>query len=317
MQTFLQNLFTKTALFFVLVACVATSCDPDEPKPEEKYPKDISFTEYSLNGTFCQWTNLPYDEKIMIINSTEELEKYITCTSGRYPFIDFSKNTLLLTSGLSTNNIPEITLTKLQQSSLNQFQLDIEITINAVVREKEWVKAVIIEKINQTSNVDLNITLEMQIDFNNIENLFEQPLPVIQKCLNGKWELNISLENVYTIHGTVNIDTENNSLQVIIDEKDTTIFYWLAGYYPPTPLSFSWKKTEFPEYGQVFSWYVMWLDDEIKHYNPQLEEFIYVKTGWFFRHMRNGSVNVMALRINNPNSNPQGYYLCYLTRITE
>ena len=28
-----------------------------------------------------------------------------------------------------------------------------------------------------------------QIDFSNIENLYEQPLPVIQKCVRGKWEV--------------------------------------------------------------------------------------------------------------------------------
>jgi hypothetical protein len=28
-----------------------------------------------------------------------------------------------------------------------------------------------------------------EIDFSNIENLYEQPLPVIQKCVEGKWEV--------------------------------------------------------------------------------------------------------------------------------
>ena len=28
-----------------------------------------------------------------------------------------------------------------------------------------------------------------QIDFSNIENLYEQPLPVIQKCVQGKWKV--------------------------------------------------------------------------------------------------------------------------------
>ena len=43
---------------------------------------EIPFTEYVLDSNFCQWTNLNFNnDTIIVINSNEELENYITCRS--------------------------------------------------------------------------------------------------------------------------------------------------------------------------------------------------------------------------------------------
>jgi hypothetical protein len=154
---------TLCAIFFGLF--LATSCvEPEEPiKPKPpidnptNYPIDIPFTEYSLEETQCQWTNLSYNDKVIIINSKEELEKYIECVSGSYPAIDFSKNSLLLVSSKTYCGTSIIAVKKLQQLSSNEYKLDIEITLNDDIAVESWNKALIIEKLSKESDVELNV----------------------------------------------------------------------------------------------------------------------------------------------------------------
>jgi hypothetical protein len=121
---------------------------------------DIPFTEYSLEGTSCQWENLNYDETVIIINSAEELENYISCTEGSYPEIDFSQYTLLLVSGETPNGIEEITVKDLQQLSANEYELNIEILLNDATVLQKWTIALVVEKLSGESAVELNIIYE-------------------------------------------------------------------------------------------------------------------------------------------------------------
>jgi hypothetical protein len=158
------QLLKFTALLLILTG-LATSCNPecpDCPDPEV-YPKEISFTEYSLEGTSCQWKNLPYNDKVMIINSSEELEKYISCNGGSYPAIDFSKHSLLLASGKTDRDIDEITATKLKQFSPNTYKLKVEIALKFTTIYGQFYQygmALLVEKINEESIVELNVTLK-------------------------------------------------------------------------------------------------------------------------------------------------------------
>jgi len=52
-----------------------------------------------------------------------------------------------------------------------------------------------------------------KIDFSNIENLYEQPLPVIQKCVQGKWEVKLRYG------GTVGIISVSEVFVEINDKK--------------------------------------------------------------------------------------------------
>jgi hypothetical protein len=161
MKPHLSNL----TAFLLILACVATTCKPEcpdcpEPDPEpEVYPKEIAFTEYSLQGTSCQWKNLPYDEKVLIINSSEELEKHISCTEGSYPLIDFSKNSLLVASGETLTALYELNTKKIQKLSPDQYEMNIELGLYETSNMSKWNHALVIKKMNDNSYVDLNITL--------------------------------------------------------------------------------------------------------------------------------------------------------------
>jgi len=78
----------------------------------------------------------------------------------------------------------------------------------------------------------------------NIENLYEQPLEVIQKCVQGKWKVLMVSRWGYLglLHPTntiVNIDTRNN--KVVIEEDEG--MSGLIGYLNST-FSYSWEKKE-------------------------------------------------------------------------
>jgi len=280
----MKKLILKLTLLLLVLAGIASSCNPE---PEKEYPIELSFTEYSLPETSCQWINLPYDEKVLIINSKAELEKYISCTESTYPTIDFAKKSLLLVSGVSSNKIPEISISHLQQLAANKYSLNIMVAINNIVEEERWVKALTMEKTNPTSNVELRITLDIRIDFNNIPNLYEQPLPIIKKIIDGKWQFNFIIhphsimiyQKIYDRH--VTIDTKNNSVHVISGENAHLNGNLWNGFLH-TPSFFSWERKDvFFDVFQPnnYTTYVMQFDNELEFPKPG---GIPIKVGWYF-----------------------------------
>jgi hypothetical protein len=158
-----SKLLKIPALLLLFAVGLAFSCKPEEPK----YPIDIASTEYSLEGTSCQWTNLPYDDKVIIIISNNELEQYL---KGVYPTIDFSKKTLLLATGKTNNGISAIILKDLQQRSSDKYSLGVEIILNDTIYARNWLKALVIDKMSEGSIVNLNISLK--------ETIIEYPINV-------------------------------------------------------------------------------------------------------------------------------------------
>ena len=157
----IKKLILKTLTFFLILTGLFSSCK--DPELKINYPIDIPFTEYSLTNTSCRWMNLPYDEQIIIINSSEELEKHIFCSEGSYPEIDFSKHSLLLASGKTKKEIDEVVTKGLQQLSSNKYELSLEIAITDIPAIETWNMAFFIEKINDNSVVELNLTLNKVI----------------------------------------------------------------------------------------------------------------------------------------------------------
>jgi hypothetical protein len=214
------TLFKLTAFLLILAGVLATCKKPDDPNnpvnPPTNYSVDIPFEEYSL-GTQCQWENLPYDGKIMIINSKEELEQYINCTGGAYHAIDFSKNSLLLAHGTTNSGITEITVTNLQQLSSNQYSLNMEITTNDDVIAETWCKALIVEKMKNESNVALNI-IEYPID-----------IPFEEYALEGtqcQWK-----------HSTYNKTDSNKVIVINSNDELGDYIFCIAGSFPTVDFS--------------------------------------------------------------------------------
>jgi len=188
----------KTLCVILFSLFLAASCE----KPF--YPIKISFSEYSLEKTQCQWTNIEYNDKVLIINSKEELEKYIECNDSIYTDIDFSKNTLLLASGTTNKYIEKITLKDFQHISSNNFKLDVEIILAPTATKGIWSKGLIVEKMSKESIIELKITLEeLKIEYP-IDIPFEEYFLEGTKC---EW-----------------VDFERNKIFIINDNEELKNF---------------------------------------------------------------------------------------------
>ena len=147
---------------FLVAGCkkdnpVISGGDPDGGGEEPKYPINIPFMEYSLDEG-CHWTNLAYNDKVIIINSEEDFNRYVACTDSGYPEIDFAEHTLLLVSGKTVFWITEMTVNDLQQLSALEYELNMDIFWDDSIAIETWSIALIVGKINEESKVELNIT---------------------------------------------------------------------------------------------------------------------------------------------------------------
>jgi hypothetical protein len=157
----MKKIFLKLMIIplLLIVAVGFASCGDKEP--EEKFPVEVPFTEYSLEGTSCAWKPLEYrnepnSSEIAVINSDEELQNYLVCTEGSLPEIDFDKYTLLFTQGMSTQGIKNITK-QLIRNAQDKYNLDVNITQNMTMKPEKWEVAIIVSKLPESSVVTLNV----------------------------------------------------------------------------------------------------------------------------------------------------------------
>lgn len=129
---------------------------PEEPESEEG--ESISFTEYSLAGTSYRWTNLDPEgsKKPVLINSNDELQNYIDGTD--YPPVDFSKQSLLLANGETPYGIREI-VNSLRQFSTDKYKWRVDITLNDATVVEKWVMAILIDKPDKESEIELHVNI--------------------------------------------------------------------------------------------------------------------------------------------------------------
>ena len=133
---------------------------------EKMEENTVTFTEFSLSE--CRWLNITEwtDQElcansngVVIINSNEKLRQYIECVDGNYPYIDFSKYTLLLVSGVTPNLVNEVTINSFQQLSVNKYKLDVEVLMGDATMPDKWVTALVINKLSIQSEIELDVTI--------------------------------------------------------------------------------------------------------------------------------------------------------------
>ena len=122
------------------------------------------------------------------------------------------------------------------------------------------------------------------MDYNNIENLYEQPLEVIQKCVVGKWK--VLGRNLYlnpSEFGNTFVNITNDSVVFTLDMNvfDSNIIYhphWQDGFY-----NWEFKNNHFGSYGNetyvlIYNYY------DINPPNPPEE------IGWVFLRIQNDTL---------------------------
>ncbi|MDR2126337.1 MAG: hypothetical protein LBP63_05875 [Prevotellaceae bacterium] len=95
-------------------------------------------------------------------------------------------------------------------------------------------------------NADIDMS---KIDFSNIENLYEQPLPVIQKAVQGRWKLYQTCGGDAGCSYPPNTFITIASNEIILENID-------SGEYIEN--SYSWKNKKVDVYGKTINSYVLW-----------------------------------------------------------
>ena len=155
----------KITALLLIIAGVFTACNGKEPSIEN-FPKEISFTEFSLADTSCNW-RVPWEllddnnEKVIVINSQQELSRFIICDD--YPVIDFSTYSLLLLYGLFRNDIINVSATQLQQVSASDYLLNIEVIFGFNRSVDSWITAILVPKISNNANIKLDVQRSQEV----------------------------------------------------------------------------------------------------------------------------------------------------------
>ena len=159
---------------------------PDDLEEWRKIePIEIPFTEYAEDTEglwgypYCRWKRHSYDDyeywtnctpehtigaqmdcyvTVVIINSNEDLEKYIECEDGNsYTEIDFSKYTLLLAHGIYPYRISPIDKS-LQQLCTQSYVMKVKLHSSVAPSVGYWFVPIIVTKIADDSDIGLIVT---------------------------------------------------------------------------------------------------------------------------------------------------------------
>ncbi|MDR2936101.1 MAG: hypothetical protein LBU80_02005 [Rikenellaceae bacterium] len=159
----ISMLFCAGVLMSALgAAFTACNNEPNETEDPETKGVDVSFTEYSLEEGVpgeeisARWVNLPDENNtLLVINSDEELKKYV---EGDYPEIDLTKHTLLLAYGYKGTEIHSVSVEGLRKLSESKYKLNVELVMTFATRPDAWYVALITDKLNENSKVELNVS---------------------------------------------------------------------------------------------------------------------------------------------------------------
>lgn len=122
---------------------------------------DVPYMEYSLAGTQCEWSFTKEDSDIIVVNSREELEKYIVCDGEcTAPSVDFEKHSLVIAHGGCTNGIHQIGVSKFVKFADEKYGLYIDIVMGWTDAPELWTYAIITDKLSGQNSVELFVDIE-------------------------------------------------------------------------------------------------------------------------------------------------------------
>ena len=221
--------FLLLILSVFFICCNEKNKKIDEPDETSIYPVEIEFTYYDLYYCFdCAWTNIIQDCTV-IVNSDEELKKYLTCTTEdwseiNYPEIDFSKNSLIIVNNYTPKVLEYFFANRILQISENIYELDL------VARLYEY---------------NYDIVNRFMIGFVTRKISEEAKVEVTLTCWEDNEELRDCAEDLYFYHGSnqqknflknmsdklaicFNLDVKEDELIDFVNSTD--LFRWVYFY---------------------------------------------------------------------------------------
>lgn len=140
--------------------CKTTVVATKHPDAPAAVPTDITYKEYTLYGSSCDW-NLPDDyNNVIVVDSDEELARYIVSESGEnYPAVDFSKYTMIIAHGYSLKGISNKQIESFQRVSATEIALNVAIYRNGAEVVEPWAIALLVDKWDRLYNIVLNVDM--------------------------------------------------------------------------------------------------------------------------------------------------------------
>ena len=127
---------------------------------EVDVPTVISYMEYTLSGTQCEWQLPLLNNNAIIVDSDEDLTKYITSENGdSYPHVDFTKYTMIIANGGTPQGISDVIIDSFQQITEAEYNLNIRVLMTMTDAPELWVKALLVDKWDRPSTVNLNVEI--------------------------------------------------------------------------------------------------------------------------------------------------------------
>ena len=127
---------------------------------EGDVPTVISYMEYTLSGTQCEWQLPLLNNNAIIVDSDEDLTKYITSENGdSYPYVDFTKYTMIIANGGTPQGISDVIIDSFQQITEAEYNLNIRVLMTMTDAPELWVKALLVDKWDRPSTVNLNVEI--------------------------------------------------------------------------------------------------------------------------------------------------------------
>ena len=125
------------------------------------YPIEIPFVDFPVEVP-CSWNNVTFpsfpveDIELTIVNSEEEMRNSISCSDGNYPEIDFTEQTLFMTSGTPRSGFYKIDIS-LSKEAANEYVLNVIVRINGTWFGPPWYISIITPKIANEATVLFNV----------------------------------------------------------------------------------------------------------------------------------------------------------------
>ena len=132
----------------------------EHPVSQTEEYTNVPYMEYSLWGTQCEWQLPNENNNIIIVNSDEELARYIASETGdSYPTVDFTKYTMIIANGGTPQGISDVIIDSFQQITEAEYNLNIRVLMTMTDAPELWAKALLVDKWDRLSTVNLNVEI--------------------------------------------------------------------------------------------------------------------------------------------------------------
>lgn len=147
------------------ILCKTSVVAIKHPKNTTTEPIDVPYMEYTLSGTPCEWSFAVDDNNLIVVNSDEELERYIESESAaNFPFVDFTRYTMIIAQGGTPQGIYDTMVESFRKYSDTEYTLNIIVATTMTDAPELWTKALLVDKWDRLYTINLNVDIRELIN---------------------------------------------------------------------------------------------------------------------------------------------------------